>query len=192
MILSFSSIVKTIPIIFIIGIVCSCKNDINEVNALTLNANQPIRTGKNIELIYSEKGNTKITVKAPEMEEYEGEESYMEMIKGIEVLFYDSLQKVTTTLTSNYAINRLDKNIMEAKNDVVVINEKGERLNTEHLIWRQDSAKIYTNEFVKITTADEILMGEGLVANEDFTKYKILKIKGIINIKEENDTIQKK
>lgn len=126
------------------------------------------------------------------MEEYEGEESYMEMIKGIEVLFYDSLQKVTTTLTSNYAINRLDKNIMEAKNDVVVVNEKGERLNTEHLIWRQDSAKIYTNEFVKITTADEILMGEGLVANEDFTKYKILKIKGIINIKEENDTIQKK
>ncbi len=189
MIKSFSSIYKTIPIIFIIGIVCSCKNDISEVNALTQDVSQPIRTGKNIELIYSEKGNIKIKVKAPKMEEFAGDDNFMEMSEGIEVLFYDSLQKITTTLTSNYAINRIDQNIMEAKNDVVVVNEKKERLNTEHLIWQQDSAKIYTDEFVKITTADEILMGEGLEANEDFSKYKILKIKGIINLKEEKDTL---
>jgi len=54
------------------------------------------------------------------------------------------------------------------------------------LIWLQDSSKIYTDEFVKITTADEIIMGEGMEANQDFTKWKIHKIKGIINIKEED------
>lgn len=186
----FLSIHKTIPIIFIIGIVCSCKNDIKDINALTTNIKEPIRTGKNVELIYSEKGNTKIKIKAPEMAEFEGKENYLEMIKGVEVMFYDSNQVVTTTLTSNYAINKIDKNIMEAKNDVVVVNEKGEKLNTEHLVWLQDSAKIYTNEFVKITTADEILMGDGLVSNEDFTKYKILKIKGVINVKEDGDTLK--
>lgn len=180
----------TIPIIFIIGILYSCKNDIDEVNALTSTGKEPIRTGKNVELIYSEKATAKIKVKAPEMEEYAGEKNYMEMPAGIEVFFYDSLQKVTTTLTANYAINWISENKMEAKNDVVVVNEKGEKLNTEHLVWLQDSSKIYSDEFVKITTADEILMGDGLEANEDFTKYKILKIKGIINLKEEQDSIQ--
>lgn len=180
-----------IPTIFIVGILYSCENDINEVNALTANTNQPIRTGKNVELIYSESAKTKIKVKAPKMKEFAGEKNYMEMPEGIEVLFYDSLQKVSTTLTANYAINRISENKMEAKNDVVVVNEKGEKLNTEHLVWIQDSAKIFSDEFVKITTDDEILMGEGLEANEDFTKYKILKIKGIINLKDEqHDTVQ--
>ena len=119
------------------------------------------------------------------MEEYEGEEAYMEMVKGIEVLFYDSLQKITTTLTSNYAINRIGKNIMEAKNDVIVVNEKGEKLNTEHLIWDRNTQKITSDVFVKITTAEQVLMGDGLIANQDFSDYKILKPRGVINI--END-----
>ena len=185
-----NSISYLIPVIFIIGILYSCKNDLEEVNALTAKTNQPIRTGKNIELIYSEKATAKIKVKAPQMREFAGEKNYMEMPIGIEVFFYDSLQKVSTTLTANYAINWISEHKMEAKNDVVVVNEKGEQLNTEHLVWMQDSAKIYSDQFVKITTADEILMGDGLEANEDFTKYKILKIKGIINLKEEQDSTQ--
>lgn len=68
--------------------------------------------------------------------------------------------------------------------------KKGEKLNTEHLIWNEDSAKIYTDEFVKITTTDEIIMGEGMEANQDFSKWKIYKIRGTINVKEESDSLQ--
>lgn len=146
----------------------------------------PIRTASNVEFIYSESATVKIKVKAPKMEEYGGEKNYMEMTEGIEVLFYDSVQKVSTTLTANYAINRIAENVMEAQNDVVVVNEKGEKLNTEKLFWVQDSAKIYSDDFVKITTADEVITGEGLEATEDFSKYKIKKIKGIINIKDKD------
>lgn len=181
------NIINAIPII-LIGILCSCENDMNEVNALSTQNKTPIRTGKNVELIYSEKANIKVKVTAPLLEEYAGERNYTEMTKGIVVNFFDSLQQVSTKLTSNYAIHRASENIMEAKNDVVVVNEKGDKLNTEHLTWLQDSAKIFTDEFVKITTKDEIIMGEGLESNEKFTKYKILKIKGIINLKDEEVT----
>ena len=71
---------------------------------------------------------------------------------------------------------------MEVMDDVVVINRNGEKLNTEHLIWDADSKKIYTDEFVKITTKEEIIFGDGLEANEDFTKYKILNIKGTVTV----------
>jgi LPS export ABC transporter protein LptC len=177
--------------LFAFGILCSCENDIAEIESLTNNEKTPISTGKNVEFIYSEKSNVKIKITAPLMEEYgEEENKYMEMTQGIEVLFYDSLLNVASTLTANYAIHRVSENIMEAKDDVVVVNDKGELLNTEHLIWIKDSSKIYTEEFVKITTEDEIIMGDGMEANQDFTKWKIYNIKGIINIKEESDSLK--
>jgi LPS export ABC transporter protein LptC len=179
---------KIIPLLFVFGILFSCENDITEVESLTNSEKIPTSKGKNVELIYSEKAAVKIKIIAPLMEEYEEEEKYIEMTKGVKVLFYDSLLNVSSTLTSNYAIQRESENIMEAKDDVVVVNDKGEKLNTEHLIWLEDSSKIYSNEFVKITTEDEIIMGEGMEANQDFSKWKIHKIKGTINIKEEADS----
>lgn len=170
-----------------IGILCSCENDVKEVVSLT-KKKKPNSKGKNVSLIYSEKANVKITVSAPVMEEYGLEkDKYIEMREGIKVQFYDTLLNITSTLTSKYAIHRVGERIMEAKNDVVVVNDKGEKLNTEHLIWNEDSSKIYSDKFVKITTEDEILMGEGMEANQDFSKWKIHKIKGIINVKEESE-----
>ena len=39
---------------------------------------------------------------------------------------------------------------------------------------------VYTEEFVKITTKNEVIYGKGLVSNQDFTKYTIKKISGTI------------
>lgn len=180
---------KCIPMLLAFGILCSCQNDVEEVESLTHNKKEPNSKGKNVSLIYSEKSDVKIKVTAPLMEEYGVDaDKYMEMKEGIKVQFFDSLQNITSTLTSKYAIHRVGERIMEAKNDVVVVNDKGEKLNTEHLIWNEDSAKIYSDKFVKITTEDEIIMGEGMEANQDFSKWKIHKIKGIINVKEETDS----
>ena len=174
----------------IFGILYSCENDIKQVESLISQKKIPINKGKNVELIYSEKATVKIKIIAPLSEEYDEKDNhYIEMTEGIKVLFYDSLLNVASTLTSNYAIQQVSKKIMEAKNNVVVINDKGEKLNTEHLIWNEDSSKIYSDVFVKITTKEEIIMGEGMEANQDFSKWKIYKIKGTINIKEDPDSL---
>ncbi|PCJ28138.1 MAG: LPS export ABC transporter periplasmic protein LptC [Flavobacteriales bacterium] len=181
---------QLIPMLFAFGILYSCENDVTEIESLINKKNIPISKGKNVEFIYSEKANVKIKITAPLMEEYGTDDKYIEMTEGVKVLFYDSLLHIASTLTANYAIHRISVNIMEAKGDVVVVNDKGEVLNTEHLIWLEDSSKIYTKEFVKITTEDEIIMGEGMEANQDFTKWKIHKIKGTINIKEDPDSLK--
>jgi lipopolysaccharide export system protein LptC len=69
---------------------------------------------------------------------------------------------------------------MEAVNQVQVLNSQGDLLETEHLIWNQETEKVYTEEFVKITTKDEVIFGKGLESNQDFTKYVIKKISGTI------------
>jgi hypothetical protein len=73
---------------------------------------------------------------------------------------------------------------MEAKNNVVLSNSAGERLNTEHLIWDQKEDRIYSEVFTRITSPDKVIYGEGFESTPDFSKYRILKIKGIIQLKE--------
>ena len=65
-----------------------------------------------------------------------------------------------------------------------MINELGEKLNTEHLIWLQEEERIYSEVFVKITTEDEIIMGDGFESNESFTNFKITHITGTILVED--------
>ena len=71
---------------------------------------------------------------------------------------------------------------MEAKNNVIVINNKNEKLSTEHLIWDEEKQLLYTNAHVRIETENGTLEGEGLKSNRDFTEYKILKPVGETNV----------
>jgi hypothetical protein len=66
---------------------------------------------------------------------------------------------------------------------VVVNNKKGETVNTEELNWSPTTKKIYTDKFVTITTADEVLKGEGLDTDQDFSYTRIRKPTGIFSLK---------
>ena len=184
---SAKQVFLSIPMIIFIGMLFACVNDINEVNELTSKNILPLETAQNVEVIYSDSGQAKMQLNAPRLDRYSGDKSYVEFFEGVKVVFFDSLMHVQSQLTANYAVHREAENIMEAKKDVVVINEKGEKLNTEHLIWNKATELIYTEEFVKITTAEEVIMGEGMEADQHFTKYKIKKIKGTISINNDDE-----
>jgi LPS export ABC transporter protein LptC len=161
---------------------CGCENDKNKVDLITKKIHLPVETATVIEVLYSDSAKIKAKLNAPLMNHYTTPKSYMEMPKGVELKFYDDSLNIISTLTANYAINREAEEIMEARNNVVVVNKKGEQLNTEHLIWDQKAKKIYSNVFAKITTKNEIIIGDGFEANEDFTNYKIKQVKGTFNV----------
>jgi len=109
----------------------------------------------------------------------------MEFPQGIEVLFYDDQANVSSQLTANFAIYYEMQKLWEARDSVVAINVNGELLNTDLLFWDEEKGLIYSTRFVKITTSDEVLFGEGLEANQDFTDWVIKKPKGTIYLEEE-------
>lgn len=171
--------------LFLFTLVCSgCVNDMDEVNALTKTNELPIETADSVRIIYSDSALLKVILDAKHLERFMGTDPYIEMTKGVHVRFYNNLGAIESELSSNYAISRENSDVMEAKENVVVVNKKGETLNTEHLIWEKKTEKIRTDEFVKITTEDEVIFGHGLESNQDFTKYRIKKIKGTINLKD--------
>lgn len=106
----------------------------------------------------------------------------MEFSDGMELLFYNNNGAVESRMTARYATVVENSNEMTARDSVVVINEKGERLDTDELIWDEQKKIIYSNSFVKITTADEIILGKGMTANQNFTDYVVKSISGTIKV----------
>ncbi|HVA98994.1 MAG TPA: LPS export ABC transporter periplasmic protein LptC [Bacteroidia bacterium] len=160
----------------------ACENNISTVKIITSQSNLPLQTGKNVEIIYTDSAKLKVKLTSPEMNRFPGKSPYTECPKGVNVIFYSDSGTINSTLTSDYAIRYENTGKMEAKNDVVLVNKKGDKLNTEDLIWDQQKQIIYTNDFVKITTANEVIYGDGLQSNQSFTQYKILNITGTINL----------
>lgn len=160
----------------------------DEVNAITSNVILPVEVADDIQIVYSDSAILKVVLEANHLERFVGENPYLEMTKGVHVRFYNNLGMVESELRSNYAVSHESTDVMEAKENVVVVNKKGETLNTEHLIWEEKTEKIHTEEFVKITTEDEVIFGHGFESNQDFTKYKIKKIKGTIDLKDAEST----
>jgi lipopolysaccharide export system protein LptC len=64
----------------------------------------------------------------------------------------------------------------------VLRNQQGEQLETEVLSWDEQSGTLYTDAPVKITRQDEVLFGNGLTGNSDFSKYEMLNITGRVKL----------
>ena len=160
----------------------SCKNDIKEVHALTAENELPVQTTFNATYDYTEGGKLKNRLVVTQLDRYVGDEPYVEVSKGFTMYIYDSLETVEAELSAERGIYREEQYIMEAREDVILRNKAGDQLNTEELIWLQDSGVIYTDKFVKITRNDGVLFGKGLVSNESFTKYKIKQPTGELSV----------
>mgnify|MGYP001812391006 CR=1 FL=1 len=167
----------------------ACKNEMSEVVAINIVDSLPDVTANDVEFTYSDSARVQVRLKSPHMQSWESEdEPYTLFPQGFQVDFFDSLLNITTTITAEYGIHYSKKGIMEALNNVVVTNfETGERLNTEELIWDEKKKLIYSNKFVKITSEDGVIYGDGLEADQDFSKRKIINPSGEIEVKEEEN-----
>lgn len=168
---------------FIFSILLSCENDLKHISSGVIEE-MPVQWLKDAELIYSDSARVQMLLKAPLINRYKGEDEYNEFPKGIKAFFYNHKGEIKSFLTANYAIHFEKMKLMEAKNNVVFVNkENNETLNTEHLVWNEKRGIIYSENFVKITTKDEILIGEGFESDENFEKWVIKKPKGSFPIK---------
>ena len=162
----------------------SCETNRDEIMALGKKVTMPSLTGKGVTMLYSDSTVLKMKLQTPQMQKYDKDvkEPITIMPKGLFVVFYDDNGKESTTIKSDYGVRYENSKRIEVKYNVEVVNITGEKLNTEHLIWDEQKKKITTDDFVKITTAKEIIMGKGLEANQDFTQYEIKEVTGTIRI----------
>ncbi len=165
----------------------SCeKNTIEKINTITANLNFPSQSLTNTEIIYSESAKIVVTIKSLEINRYlTVEKPYSEFPKGIYVQFFDSTETATSYIKSNYANFDEQTKVWIAEHDVEAVNNEGDTLNTEYLIWDQSTKKISSDRYVRITNKEGIIHGKGIEANQDMTKWKIKQPTGTLLVEDE-------
>lgn len=160
-----------------------CENDPSEVARITKYENEPLEHIKGLETIYSDSGIVRVKVTAPELKKIGTNQLITELPGGLHIEFFDEQLNVESELKAKYAIHYENERKWEARNDVVVVNKKGEKLNTEKLIWDERKELLSSDQHVKITTAEEVIFGNGFEANQDFSRYKIQNVTGVLTVK---------
>lgn len=176
---------KILAFLLVIVGLSFCTNDLKDVMKLPKNTLSPSQVGDSVTMLYTDSADLKIMVKANRMLMFDKNvsEPLTVLPKGVFVTFFDDEEKVSATLRANYGVRYDVSKRMEVKYQVVVVNRNGEKLETEKLTWNEITKKIYTDAQVKITTDKQIIMGAGMESNQDFTKYELRKVTGIIQLK---------
>jgi len=168
----------------------SCqKNDIEVVRNLTRVDTLPTQTIEDLTTIYMDTGRLQMIITAPEVLYYaDREEPVMIFPKGIQVNFYNREMVAETHLSAHYAVYYQKKELWEARDSVIAENINHERLDAEMLFWDVGKKWIYTDKFIRITTPDEIIYGEGFESDQAFTDWRIKKVRGTVYFEEPQDT----
>jgi LPS export ABC transporter protein LptC len=167
----------------------SCENDEKDVQAFQPEEEVPMEHQYGVSLTYSDSARKKMLLEADEAKNFPHlEEPRLEFPKGIEVSFFNKMEEEDSHLRADYAIRYPKKAIWEASGNVQVTNKEGERLDTEYLIWDERKEIIFSEEFVKITTGNQVIMGEGFEADQNFSSYEIHKVTGELYVEDDQDT----
>lgn len=181
------------PRLFLIAVclavvLAACKNDLDKVVAVELPESVPDRVTTDAEYLYSDSGVVRNRLRAGVISEWSGKDRRTEFSEGLELVFFDEAGAEGSVLTARRGVIEERTNRMEVFEDVVFVNAKGERLETERLTWVQDSARVRTDQAVRIQRGHDVIHGIGLDAAEDFSAYVIKRVTGTVHLGE--DTLQ--
>ena len=182
--------IKRLVFIFSLLAAVSCENDMQAIMNLDKKA-AAVEEGKNITSMYSEDGKVKAQLTAPLMLRHLQAPVFVEFNKGLKVLIYgDTSLSVESTVTARYGKYFENEANVLLKDHVVVVNKKGERLDTEELTWDARKKLFISNKAVRISTPTDTLYGTGLESNQDFSNYTILHPSGPFVIQDSTMNLQ--
>ncbi len=169
-----------LPVIFF----CSaCNNDPEEIRALTGNNYRQEDKAQDVTFIYSKDGVIKMRAFAHDFLRNESADPpYIDMNRGLKAEFFDSSGQVEHVLTADSSRYYVAKGDVIVWDSVKIVSKKGQMLTTSELIWNAGIQKFFTEKPVRIATKNEVLYGNGMEANSDFTWYQILNPKGTVEV----------
>ncbi len=170
-------------------VLAGCKNDLDRVAAIDVEKGGPDRITFNGEYHFSDSGRVTNLIRSGRIAQFGGEAPHTEFAEGVELLFFGTDGRTTSRLTAERGMILDRQQRMQVDGDVVFLNAKGERLETEQLIWAQDSDRVWTDRPVRVIRSGDIIHGNGLDAVEDFSRYTVRNITGILHLDPLKDTL---
>lgn len=173
--------------IVVASVFTACENDMAKIKSITEKLDSAEISAKNVEMLYSDSALIRLNVKTPLLNKYTTvEDPYTEMPNGVEMLFYDKNMNVNSSLKAKYSIYHEKEKIWEFKNNVELVNQQGDLLQTEHLFVDREKEVMYSQKYVSITFADGgNINGEGgFKSNFNFTEFEFTDVSGLMTLDE--------
>ncbi len=135
-------------------------------------------------VITTENGKKTNLFSALVMEDYEfARVPFTEYRKGVEAIAYnDSTGVETSHIMSDYALHWTDRDLWELKGNVMVVGEEGRKLFSQQLTWDRKTKKIYSNVDSKVEEGDDVFIGDGFEADDDFSRWTFRRLTGRVSV----------
>lgn len=95
---------------------------------------------------------------------------YQEMPKGVNITFFDPMQKVTGTLVSDYAIRKETEQLTIFRKNVVVVRDNM-TFNTEEITWDQRKKMFFSPKGIITNPDGTVYNATNFRAPEDFSTF---------------------
>ncbi len=163
----------------------SCAEKAEQVEAITDRTKTPALRATEVSTVVSDSGVTRYRINTQEWIIYDkAEVPYWEFPEGIHLEKFDTKLNVDAEIQSNYAIYYDKKRLWDLRDSVKAVNLEGERFECNRLFWDEISEKVYSDDSIKITQKDKIIIGYGFESNQSLTKYVIRRPIGIFPLEE--------
>ncbi|MDR1746334.1 MAG: LPS export ABC transporter periplasmic protein LptC [Tannerella sp.] len=121
----------------------------------------------------------------------EASDPYWYFPEKVHVEKFDTLFRIEASIDADTAYYFTKRRVWKLVGNVDVENMEGERFETSLLYWDQNTEKIYSDQFIRITKGDFVNTGIGFESNQTLTRWQIYQAGAIIPVREKTgqDTI---
>jgi len=183
--------IKNLLVLFSLLMVVACSQDNNDLDLEGIKLDTSVETAKDVEIIYSDSAKVRVKIAGPTLLYHVNtREPRQEFPDHVRVDFYGPDETITSTLTGKYGIRYEAEGKVVVRDSVVWQSVEGERLETEELIWDERKQRVYNHRFVVLRKQNEILMGHGFEASQDFKNSRVIAVTGTKSINEISDDFE--
>ena len=142
----------------------------------------PTIEATNFQTTYTDSGVVRYFLTTPKLLVFDQEkEPYKEFPEGFHLQQFDENKKIISELSANYGKNFVKEEKWLATGNVVLVNDKGDTLRTEELIYLIKEDRIYSDKFVNIKKGDKDMNGTGgFESDTQMKKWSFKKTNGHI------------
>lgn len=164
-----------------------CSNNVKEVQVVNDSLkNYPLNEQRKATIIYSDSGQKVLEIYAGLVQDYSNQDpSYVFFGDRIKVQFYSGKTLNSTVLEADSARQLKDDDLWAIGGNVILTNDKGEKMQTESLYWSKKEERLYSDAKVQLRTDGQLITGKGFETDQEFNTYRIFKMQGEITIDDE-------
>lgn len=172
-------------LLLFLPLLTACHNDMEKVRFFDPK-DLPQQSLDSVSMFRSQHGNVDMIMTAPAVTIYDAPQRKTVYPKGVNMRFVDKNNKLVASIRADYAYSLDEKKIIEARNNVVVIDYRsGDTSYLKSLVWNSADHRIYSMDPVRSVNGERVTIGDGFESDEEFKTPFILRQRGTLTFDDE-------